>query len=297
MPTLNGGHENEDELDMFGGRVPLVSARKGASSHSSGSPIAMDAQSMSDSPQKYTPPLSQQRLNRRPSEGTSLHARLGQIVPQSAGVGPSQIQAQAMNLSRSTDSTGDADYEHPWSSESVQLKDYYGDRANARENMDWPTSSLTGLEHVRGGHAQAQHFVRADSHAPHAAIGGMSSMEFAHGVSASPHSEYVPNQAPHPHMQSHPLTHGHPHAHQATQYHPHGQSVRDVRYGQAYASPSHFEQAPGTFHAQQQQAQSYATAPRELAEMGLAPQHSGMDQRWTTFMQEGLYFNNSNPAM
>jgi len=36
---------------------------------------------------------------------------------------------------------------------------------------------------------------------------------------------------------------------------------------------------------------SYAPAPRELQEMGLAGAHSGVNQRWTSFMQDsGLFF-------
>lgn len=148
--------------------------------------------------------------------------------------------------------------------------------------MDW--ASPTDLDHARVGQAQVQHFAPADSHSPHSAIGGLGAMEFAHGVSASPHTEYVPSQVPSSHQ------HLHPHALPVVHSQSHGHPTRDARYGHTYATSPQY---PGSYYNQQPHGQSYSGAPRELAEMGLAPQHSGMDQRWTSFMQEGLYFPNS----
>ena len=70
------------------------------------------------------------------------------------------------------------------------------------------------------------------------------------------------------------------------------------------ATPSGAQPTPYPYSSQQPQATmpqsatspyghpsySYSPAPRELAAMGLATQHSGMNQRWTSFMQESGVF-------
>jgi hypothetical protein len=40
---------------------------------------------------------------------------------------------------------------------------------------------------------------------------------------------------------------------------------------------------------------AYSPAPRDLTAMGLAAQHSGMNQRWTSYMQDsGVFYGGGN---
>ncbi|THH07873.1 hypothetical protein EW145_g3096 [Phellinidium pouzarii] len=298
-PVLRASvQEKDDELDMFSGRVRLVSSKRCASS-TGGSPIQADPK-MPNGNHTLTPPPSQSVPS---SEHTTLHAMSSSspISPISAMSGVSHMHN--LSATRSSDSIdGELVYPQDWTdSNNVSLRDLYSERGPGTYTVssseypaavvdEWATSPTATALLVE--HTQSQH-----SLPPGAAL---CTLEFtfvsfwdgrdghhAHPVSQPQHHVHPP----HP-----PLSH--PHSQ-------HGHSA-DPRFHHAFSVPpppppssqsSAYYHSPNGTSPPGMCGVGYGTAPRELAEMGLASQHSGLNQRWTSFMQDSGLFYGSGSSM
>ncbi|KAH8115272.1 hypothetical protein DFH11DRAFT_1588312 [Phellopilus nigrolimitatus] len=296
--------EKDDELALFSGRVRLVSSKRGGSS-SSDSPPYMQGVETPDGTVTFTPPPSQPRAVHRVSEGKVPVIRR-----------PSVSEVSTLSpATRSSDSSDDSFYPPAWAgSVATDYRGLYPERGSgtyiasspeypANMKYEWTTSPTV---EALAGHAQHQHslpstprYPHSNSHSSHPVMGGMDGMEYGHSSSSAGLPPYVPQHHSHQHFPHHI-----PHPNHHVQ--PHPQRVQnqssETRYG--YAPPSSSSQSnASTYYSSPGDTSpnigglTYATAPRELAEIGLASQHSGLDQRWTSFMQDsGLFYGPGGPT-
>ncbi|KAI5123792.1 hypothetical protein M0805_009087 [Coniferiporia weirii] len=301
----------DDELDMFSGRVRLVSSKRSGSSAGSGSPGQGGLTPNGN--QTPTPPPSHAAAIPPTPDRNSKHAgdpNMPSSSPISPTVNTTSGVPHAYNLSatRSSDSVGGHVYPSAWAgSNNVDPRGLYPERGTGAYSASpggysaavadgWATSPTTMLaEHTRSQHAlpPTPRYAHSNSHSSHPVIDRTDGMEYEHaGTGVPSHHGYMPQH--HTHQHAHPLSHSHPHSHP----HDHGS---DPRFHNGFSAPP-----PGEsnvyYHSPEDSPPGmsgvvYATAPRELAEMGLASQHSGLNQRWTSFMQDSGLFYGAGSSM
>lgn len=307
--------EKDDELDLFSGRVRLVSSKRGSSG--SGSPEMTTSTAPNQNGNTESPPPYNNSVPLT-SDGSSVRLKSMQnTVTPLANRATSGLQTHNLSGVRSPElasSGGVYPASATWNGSSsspgsVTYGDIYPEHG-ADTPGPFSAGSNTYPQTVKLDEWAAPSTSRAtqsNSHSSHPDI-RMDGMEYDHGssASASSHHRYVSQP---PSQQQFPQAFSQPHPHQegisrvfhhqraASQL---GQDT-DPRLHSAYAAPppsshpSAFYHSPGPGGTP---AELYATAPRELAEMGLASQHSAVTQRWTSFMQEsGLFYGPTGASM
>lgn len=287
--------EPSDELDLISGRVRLLSSKHGSAvGRASPSSAGSDDRDVTPSPPPYSI-ASPQKLN-----GTSL--RLSEIekpLLPLASTASSGLHMHNMTSIRSPESVS-SDPIYPLSATwvgSSGSSGMYADHGSDSPGSYLPsaTSYPTTVKLDEWMPPSTARATQANSHSSHPDI-GMDGMEYGHGsTGVSSHQSYVShsNHSLH-HSLSHPQLHQQPMV-RAFQPRPSSHIGReaDMRYNTGYSSQTTgghgaYYIPPGSGGTPPE---LYATAPRELAEMGLASQHSGITQRWTSFMQDtGLFY-------
>ncbi|KAL5504658.1 hypothetical protein ACEPAH_7321 [Sanghuangporus vaninii] len=316
VPDLHGGdvsmfavskQEPSDELDLISGRVRLLSSKRGSSV--GGSP---SANSLDNKDQTPSPPPSYSKASPTKSNGPTLRlSEMENPLLPLANTVSAGLQMHNMSSVRSPDSTT-ADTFFPLSaawvgsgggSSTAGYRDAYAEHGQdpsgsyAMSTGSYPTTVKLD-EWVPSPTSRT---TQTNSHSSHPDI-GMDGMEYGHGsTGVSSHHNFVPHSS-----QSLPQSLGHSQAHEQSlvrtfQPRPPSHLDRgDPRYHAAYPTPS--SNGTGTYYLPSSSGgtppELYATAPRELAEMGLASQHSGINQRWTSFMQDtGLFYPQHGTSM
>ena len=257
--------EQNDELDLIGGRVKIISSKKNLSS--SGSSPDVQAEKANVAHSFHRPAVDMTGLN-----VNQLSVNPSPISPASSSV-TSPVHLQNLSAVRS-EKGGDI---------GMGPNNYqpYTDMGNFREG-----SYTAGRDYPQT--------VKLDEWVPP-------------NASRNPGASY--SQSSHPQQGLDGLEYGHPnHAtigeqRGYTPYDSHTARLPDDYpvdpYGRPFTPNSAAEvQASGHAYYRAGEHEYFTSAPREFSEMGLASQHSGLNQRWTHFMQDsGVFYNQHGQAM
>ena len=302
--------EKEDELTIFGGRTRLVASKKGGSSMGGSPPYI---QGMTPEERPTPPPLSAVPLSATSSSGSREISESPTVPYPAANSGNSEIRMSRIDM-RQTTSVEDPGFNPrqslPDASWTRQYPDVYKERSssiysegaynvdyNSRGSVnvhnggqgvkyEWETPGMLG----NSQHQPHQASPHPYPHAPSYSHPSHSSMREMDGLEYGQHHQ--------PGLPPHYATHGQTHVHGAHDgYNPAFHAPPPPSGGQVYHGSS-----PGANINVQMGGNgmnsAYAPAPpRELAEMGLASQHSGLNQRWTSFMHDsGLFYGSGGGA-
>lgn len=294
--------EKDDELAIFGGKTRLMSKRGGSSNASS--PPQMQGVTPTPPPQppliapRYSPAMSRDMstsstsslshqdvgANADPGHGTLHHSTSSVYQGRNGHATAAWARSTAGDIHQHiTAERETGSYVEPYlanvAEQGVPTIGHVGGQAMKYE---WNTSEM--VPNVAPQHQTHPHYGQASSYShPVHPSQGMDGMEY--GQPGIP-----PHYAPHQHSQ-----------HNAHHYPQHGQPEAN-----SYAVFNHSQNAPEQMSHYQTYSGGmppgangagvpYAPAPRELAEMGLASQHSGLNQRWTSFMHDsGLFYNSDS---
>ncbi|EJD08116.1 uncharacterized protein FOMMEDRAFT_131048 [Fomitiporia mediterranea MF3/22] len=318
MPELQAGDnqvmpalklEKDDELDLFSGRVPLVSSKKGSSASGSSPDVRAAISEETPSP----PPSYSKPSPSSPGDGTIRINKIQNPISPLGNAFAGGSQMHQLSALRSPESAS-PDSAYPpvtWAGAGVGpgFRDIYTEHG-ADTPGSFPVSSGSYPPTVKLDEwvaPSASRNPQSNSHSSNPDI-GMDGMEYDHGrASVSSHQGYIHSH----HQFSQPLQHAPPNQQPASRvFHPRlpsqlSHEVTDPRYHAAYAAPQPpppSSNAPGTYYHPPGSGgtppELYATAPREFAEMGLASHNSGLNQRWTSFMQDtGLFYGPTGGPM
>ena len=274
---LDVKHEKDDELDLMGGRVRIVTTKKNLSSSGSSpeaqniTSVGKDGQiSASQSYQRPTISTGRTAMHQAPTDHSP-------ISPSSSSV-TSPVHLQNLSAVRGHDPG-------PGTPAHYQT---FTDAASYRTHVDRNAAqgAYTTAVHEYPQQVKLDEWVPPHAHVPVTAYShpsrpevGMDGMEYGH-----PHNANIG-------------------AHQSRSY----ASTHDVplQRQQGFAAPAPysatFTPPPGmTAHSHPEPffpqgepgPDYYGSAPRELSAMGLVAQHSGLNQRWTHFVQDsGVFYN------
>lgn len=298
--------EKDDELDLFSGRVRLVSSKKGSTSSAS-PPDMMGGVTPSDG-HSPSPPISFSRPvppTSAPDNSTFRASKMRSPLSSLPNPAPGGLQMHNLSAVRSPDSAS-SNSVYPtsasWSNANAGhsgalYRDMYAERSPETSGPTYPPASAypATVKLDEWVAPSTSRHAQSNSHSSHPDMGGMDGMEYGHSnANVSSHHNFAPNTHSH-HL---PPVHSHsqPHPQQlAREYQPRMPvhiGHEDPRFNAVYPSPPSSGH-PGGYYGTSggTPPELYATAPRELAELGLASQHSGLNQRWTSFMQDsGLFY-------
>ena len=298
------------------GRVRLISSKKSNSgSNSSRETMSPVRQNMAYTKHTPSPPLShnQSLLSTSSNDGLRTDLRVATM---------SMVASQNVSSLRSQQQESPTDLRLPagWDSVNPEARDtdfkmmYTGNVANsgsgsnpgigigvygtAASVRDYPVVKFNGWE---GGEASSARYSNTHSHSSHPGIDRMvDGMEYGHqqhGFVSHQHQRgthlHLPQiqsqtHHPHPHIQSPvtPLSQPDPHLGNYSGTSPLSATVPNQPNVLYHHVPGPGGNTPP---------EMYATAPRELKEMGLASHQSGINQRWTSFIQtSGVFYNSGN---
>lgn len=305
---VNPKLEKDDELDLISGRVRLISSRKSNSgSNSSRETTSPSRRNMAFSKHTPSPPISQNQPILSASSDDSLGTDLRVATVQ-------MVASQNVSSVRSHQQASPTDLRFPsgWDGVGSETREDYkmiypGNLPDSSVGIGNEVyGSATG---VRGSYPVVKYddwgdeetttrYSNTHSHSSHPEINRMDGMEYGrqqHGF-VSQHNHREPHLHP---SQVHSQTHMHPHIQTSLPpLSPNSQPIGNYS-GTSPLSATIPNQHNVLYHqlsgGGNTPPELYATAPRELSEMGLASHQSGINQRWTSYLQDsGLFYSGNS---